>query len=85
MNKPQEHFVKTWPEFFEPISSGAKTAEFRLNDRNYQLGDKIVHEEYDPNSRRYSGRKAITLVTHIVYGGVCGIPEGYCVMSIALA
>ena len=32
------HQLKSWPEFFEPVLRGEKTAELRLNDRNYHVG-----------------------------------------------
>ena len=64
------HELKCWPEFFAPIESGEKTAELRLNDRNYQVGDILVLCEYDPNNEVYTGRRCRRRVSHIVHG--CG-------------
>src|SRR5262245_33137345 len=33
--KMTEHDLKSWPEFFEPISKGSKQFELRKNDRKY--------------------------------------------------
>jgi hypothetical protein len=29
------HTLKTWPDFFEPLFSGIKTFELRINDRHH--------------------------------------------------
>ncbi|MBU3913155.1 MAG: DUF3850 domain-containing protein [Nanoarchaeota archaeon] len=48
---------KTWPEFFEAILSGKKKFDLRLADFPVFEGDVIVFEEYNPETRRYTGRK----------------------------
>jgi DnaJ-class molecular chaperone len=42
------HELKTWPEFFEPLSNGNKTFELRYNDRAYSVGDELCLREFDP-------------------------------------
>lgn len=37
------HDLKTWPEHFRDVRAGIKTAELRLNDRNYQPGCPTIH------------------------------------------
>lgn len=64
------HDLKCWPEFYEPISRGEKTAELRYNDRDYQVGDVLVLREYDPNKDSYTGRECRRQVSHVVHG--CG-------------
>jgi hypothetical protein len=64
------HDLKCWPEWFEPIKSGDKTAELRLNDRDYKVGDILVLREYEPNKDIYTGRVCSRRVTHVVHG--CG-------------
>lgn len=49
MNVPQRvHDLKCWPESFEAVLAGLKTVELRLNDRDYQAGDRLILREYDP-------------------------------------
>lgn len=76
------HELKTWPEEFAAMGYGDKTAEFRKNDRDFKGGDLLVLRLYDPESERYLGESFAVQVTHIMYGGQFGIPEGYVVMSI---
>jgi len=45
------------PEYFELISSGKKRFELRLNDFDIKEGDTLVLEEYNPETKEYSGRK----------------------------
>ncbi len=56
---------KIWPEHFEKILNGEKNAEIRLADFNLKVGDRLVLREYDPDTRKYSGRKIIKQVKNL--------------------
>lgn len=75
------HELKTWSKPFEKILSGAKTFEFRKNDRGFMNGDTLVLKEYNLLYDTYSGREVTAIVTYILTGGF-GLPEDYCIMSI---
>jgi len=62
------HDLKTWPEHFRDVRAGIKTAELRLNDRNYQPGDVLVLHEYDPQVSEYTGEVETRAVTHVLEG-----------------
>lgn len=47
---------KTWPELFEKILKGEKNMELRLADFGLSKGDILVLEEYNPKTKRYTGR-----------------------------
>ena len=49
---------KCWPEFFEKFCSGERTFELRLADFELKDEDIIVMEEYNPETKSYTGRKA---------------------------
>lgn len=74
------HRLKTWPEFFQEVADGNKTAELRKNDRDFNEGDWLILEEYDPDADRYSGRREMAQITHIVWEGF-GLQEGYVMIS----
>lgn len=40
------HNLKIAPEFYEAVIAGDKTFEIRKNDRNFQVGDRIIMAEY---------------------------------------
>jgi ASC-1-like (ASCH) protein len=48
---------KCWPEFFGLIMSGRKNAELRLADFGLKEGDTLILEEWDPRTKKYTGRK----------------------------
>ena len=48
---------KIWPEFFDAIQKGEKKFELRLADFDLKEGDVLVLEEFDPETRKYTGRK----------------------------
>lgn len=79
---PQTHRLKTWPEFFAAVLSGAKTAEIRKADRDYQVGDTLILAEWDNDAQEYTGREVVKLITHRLDGGQFGLEYGYCMLSL---
>jgi ParB family chromosome partitioning protein len=75
------HDLKCWIDPFEEIINGKKKFEFRLNDRNYEVGDELHLNEWDPILKKYTGRSTYQEVTSILRKGF-GLPDGYCIMSI---
>ena len=47
---------KTWPEFFQKVLDGKKTTDLRLADFEIKEGDVLVLEEYNPETKSYTGR-----------------------------
>ena len=45
---PLVHTLKTWPEPFAAVLSGAKRAEMRRDDRGYEAGHLLLLREYQP-------------------------------------
>lgn len=76
------HFLKTWPKPFEAVANGLKKFEYRRNDRDFNTGDILVLQEWDPTTSQYSGYSVRVVVTYMIAGSEFGIPDGYCVMSI---
>lgn len=80
------HVVKTWSQFFEPLRYGEKTAELRFNDRDYRRGDTMLHQEYDPERKRYVGRELTVHITAIIDAsseiGALALTAGWVVLSI---
>jgi len=63
------HTIKCHRTSFVHCWTGAKRAEFRLNDRNYQVGDTVVMEEVvdgavDGDLHR-TGNVLIVKITHV--------------------
>lgn len=57
---------KTWPEFFDKISSGEKKFELRLADWECNPGDILVLREWDPEKKDYTGRVLEKEVTYVL-------------------
>lgn len=45
------HTLKTLPVYFDAVERGDKTFELRNNDRDFQTGDTLILEEFDPNAK----------------------------------
>ncbi|MFA5386252.1 MAG: DUF3850 domain-containing protein [Candidatus Paceibacterota bacterium] len=56
---------KISPEYFNLISSGKKNFEVRLADFDIKEGDTLVLEEWDPETKQYTGRKIEKKATYI--------------------
>lgn len=84
------HDLKSWPEFFAPILSGEKSFELRKNDRKFAVGDRIRLQEYEPDTKTYTGRECWRDVVYILDGlghqGVIapyeGLLRGYCILGL---
>lgn len=76
------HHLKTWPPFFHEVCMGRKMFEVRKDDRDFQVGDTLVLEEWEPANQEYTGRITSAEVTYILRGPAFGIESGTLVMSI---
>lgn len=78
------HQLKCSTTFFPAIWDRSKPFEVRKNDRDYEEGDVLLLDEYDPvhgHTRRVALRKVTYLLTHEMFPG--GVPPGYVVMGLA--
>lgn len=76
------HDLKTWPEFFSAVESGAKTFEIRLNDRDYKIGDVLKLREWDRSTGEHTGKVVFRRVTYITTNSTF-VPAGYCCMGLS--
>ncbi|MDD5193129.1 MAG: DUF3850 domain-containing protein [Candidatus Nanoarchaeia archaeon] len=53
----KEIHKKTWPELFEKVLEGKKNFDLRLADFEINEGDTLILEEYEPKTKKYTGRK----------------------------
>lgn len=56
---------KTWPEYFEAVKSGKKNFDLRLNDFEVNEGDTLILEEWNPKTKKYTGRKIERRVAYV--------------------
>ena len=56
---------KIWPRYYEDIVSGKKKYDWRLNDFEINEGDTLVLEEWDPETKEYTGRNVEKKVTYV--------------------
>lgn len=81
----KEHYLKTWPTYFDAIQRGEKTFEGRKNDRKFAEGDTVIlrrtisDQDWNIDATAPELRFQIGFVLH---GGQFGIQDGYCVFSL---
>jgi hypothetical protein len=76
------HEQKSWPSQFQAMWTGLKRAEFRRDDRGYQVGDLLELREWDPSRQQYTGFELTARVTHLLRGPELEVPAGFVVLSI---
>lgn len=81
MNLPNDMMLKTAPGPFRAVWRGEKLAEFRKNDRDFQVNDRILLVEHDGERWLQPYRSVLVRVTHIASGGTFGIPVGFAMLS----
>jgi len=84
--------LKCWSESFRALKDGIKRFEYRKDDRPYAVGVTLYQREWNPSYDEendcfvsgggYTGDVLYHDVTFIIRGGIFGIPEGYCIMSV---
>ena len=78
----RKHDLKTWPEYFKEVQAGTKTFEVRKDDRNFQVGDILELQEYDPKANWYTGNFTLKQVCYKLSGGSFGVEKGFCVLGL---
>ncbi len=76
------HALKTWPEYYQAVINGDKTFELRKADRDYKVGDRLLLQEWDPVSGKYTEREGYYLISYILSGEFSVLIPGYVLMSI---
>ena len=76
-----KHFLKIKRQYFNSVLSNEKTFEIRKNDRNYNVGDKLILSEVDENEFQ-TGRQLIVKITYLINGPIYGLESGFCILSI---
>ncbi|MEK7514666.1 MAG: DUF3850 domain-containing protein [Patescibacteria group bacterium] len=56
---------KIWPEYFNEVLSGKKKYELRLNDFDVSEGDTLLLEEWNPQTKKYTGRTIEKKATNV--------------------
>lgn len=56
---------KIWPDDFKLVNSGKKKFEWRVADFKIKTGDKMVLEEWNPKTKKYTGKKSIKKVSFV--------------------
>ena len=74
------HELKILPTYFRDVLRGNKTFEIRKNDRNFQVGDKLILKEWDNGD--YTGNTLEKNVTYILDDSSGYVLEGYVIMGI---
>ena len=85
----KQHVVKSWSPFFKAIKAGSKTHDLRYDvDRNFEIGDYILLQEYEPFEGEYTGNECTVEVTYITSSKTpCAfssavLDKDYCILSI---
>ena len=74
--------LKCWSDSFQAMKAGSKRFDFRKNDRPYKIGATLFQREWNPDTG-YTGDVLYHEVTFLIEGGIFGIPEGYCIVSVS--
>jgi len=56
---------KIHPKYFDLVAKGKKKFEFRIADFDLKEGDMLVLEEWEPETRKHTGRSLIKKVGYL--------------------
>lgn len=78
------HELKSWPENFAATVAGLKPYETRLDNRGFEVGDRLKLREWIPvgsNQGAYTGRELLLAVTRIAPNDY-GLRDGWVTMTV---
>ena len=75
------HQIKILDKYYRAITSGTKTFEIRINDRNYQVGDLLKFNVINDNRITIHQPKELYMITYILED-VPGLKLGYVIFGI---
>lgn len=75
------HYLKILPEYFQAVRKGIKSFEVRLNDRNFQVGDTLILEEYDLVKKVKTGAWVPEEIIYLLHDKTY-VKDGYVVLGI---
>jgi len=83
---PKLHELKIHPEHFANVKAGRKTAELRLDDRDFRIGDVLLLKEWKTRAQEFSGREIRKPITHITRCRmwIPGVEEDWCVLHMGV-
>ena len=83
--KPIRHKIKILPKYYNQIfirpGEGCKRFELRKDDRDYQVGDTVTLQEWDPE-QGYTGNEITVGIIYVLRN--CpeyGLMDGYCIFG----
>ena len=56
---------KIWSEYFDKVLLGKKNFEVRLADFEIKEGDTLLLREFDPKTKKYTGRELKKQVSYV--------------------
>lgn len=79
------HDLKTWPEYFQAVKSGAKPFEVRHeHDRAFSVGDVLCFREWEPDAEAYTGDSIERVVTYVLRDAFwLGLRPNFAVLGLA--
>jgi hypothetical protein len=77
------HTLKTWPALYNAMAHNGKNFEIRKNDRRFITGDLLILQEYDINTKQYTGNIRVVQIKLIfTHTQIPGLQEGYVAMAV---
>jgi len=67
---------KIWPQYFNIVDSGKKRFDLRIADFDIKEGDTLILEEWDPETKEYTGRKIEKSVDFVLNFGLDDFGQG---------
>ncbi len=86
----RHHALKTDPDVYDAVASGAKTHEIRRNDRDFRVGDTLLLRKTRYTGQQmhmrelpleYTGDECARVVSHVLEG--YGLQDGWVILSFA--
>jgi len=77
------HYLKTIQPYYNDVKRRLKPFEVRKNDRDFNVGDVLILQEYDHVNKKYTGWELPPLEVIYMLNNPEFCKEGYVILGIA--
>lgn len=79
------HALKCWPEYFKAVDNGSKQFELRKEDRPFNIDDKIILQEWNPETETYTGEELTFHISYILRDAPkLGLKPGFAILGLKI-
>jgi len=76
-----KHELKICPLGFKALSSSKRNFDYRINDRDFHFGDRLIFSEYNMTTEKFTGKRVVKFINRVQ--PISGIMPPYVILHLS--